>query len=116
MTAAIVVERRFRGPAASGNGGYTCGLIAEVVGIPLTARLTRPLILGRLFVCAVVGFLFGSVGCATSGECCSGFCRDTGSGPMCVPPGMVEWLPAGTAHRLKNADSKPARFVLISFQ
>jgi hypothetical protein len=27
--------------------------------------------------------------CSTSGECCSGFCRDTGSGPMCVPPDMV---------------------------
>jgi hypothetical protein len=28
--------------------------------------------------------------CATSGECCSGFCRDTGSGPVCVPPDIVE--------------------------
>src|SRR5690606_28356108 len=27
--------------------------------------------------------------CATSGECCSGFCRDTGSGPVCVPPDEV---------------------------
>lgn len=27
--------------------------------------------------------------CATSGECCSGFCRDSGSGPVCVPPSMV---------------------------
>lgn len=27
--------------------------------------------------------------CSTSGECCSGFCRDTGSGPMCVPPDIV---------------------------
>jgi hypothetical protein len=27
--------------------------------------------------------------CATSSECCSGFCRDTGSGPMCVPEDEV---------------------------
>jgi len=44
----------------------TAYLIAEVVGIPLTARLTRPLTLGGLFVIAIAGFLFGSVGCAMS--------------------------------------------------
>lgn len=27
--------------------------------------------------------------CAASGECCSGFCRDTGSGPVCVPPDEI---------------------------
>lgn len=27
--------------------------------------------------------------CATSSECCSGFCRDTGSGPICVPEDEV---------------------------
>lgn len=32
-----------------------------------------------------------------------------------LPAGMVEWLPAGTDHKLKNADNKPARFVVISF-
>jgi len=42
--------------------------------------------------------------------------RDDRLRHLSLPPGMVEWLPAGTAHRLKNADSKPARFVLISFQ
>ena len=35
---------------------------------------------------------------------------------LSLPPGMVEWLPAGTPHKLKNNDSKPARFVLVSFQ
>lgn len=35
--------------------------------------------------------------CATSGECCSGFCRDTGSGPMCVPPDIVECSHEGEA-------------------
>jgi hypothetical protein len=36
-------------------------------------------------------------GCATSGECCSGFCRDTGSGPVCVPPDIVECSMTGEA-------------------
>lgn len=66
----------------------TAYLIAEVVGIPLTARLTRPLTLGRLFVSAVAGFLIGSVGCAMSGDVASiigfrvvqGFC-----GGMIIP-------------------------------
>lgn len=35
---------------------------------------------------------------------------------LSLPSGMVEWLPAGTPHKLKNEDSKPARFVLITFQ
>ena len=37
--------------------------------------------------------------CATSGECCSGFCRDTGSGPVCVPPDIVECSHEGEACR-----------------
>jgi hypothetical protein len=28
----IVVQRRFNGPADSGNGGYTCGLVAKALG------------------------------------------------------------------------------------
>ena len=27
----VVIARRFRGPASSGNGGYTCGLLSRVV-------------------------------------------------------------------------------------
>lgn len=27
--------------------------------------------------------------CAASAECCGGFCRDTGDGPICVPPDTV---------------------------
>ena len=39
------MERRFRGPETSGNGGYTCGLLATVVGEPaeVTLRLPPPL-------------------------------------------------------------------------
>jgi len=37
--------------------------------------------------------------CAVSGDCCSGFCRDTGSGPMCVPPTEVECSTEGESCR-----------------
>src|SRR4051812_2672719 len=42
----LVVEHRFRGPAASGNGGYTAGRIAAFVDAPaveVTLRLPPPL-------------------------------------------------------------------------
>ncbi|NOY93007.1 MAG: hypothetical protein GXP55_17625 [Deltaproteobacteria bacterium] len=38
-------------------------------------------------------------GCATSGECCSGFCRDEGAGPVCVPPDRVSCSEEGEACR-----------------
>jgi hypothetical protein len=41
----IVIERRFRGPTGSGNGGYTCGLVAAFVDGPaeVTLRIPPPL-------------------------------------------------------------------------
>ena len=41
----IVIARRFRGPSASGNGGYTCGVVAGFVDGPaeVTLRLPPPL-------------------------------------------------------------------------
>jgi hypothetical protein len=41
----IVIDRRFRGPDESGNGGYTCGLVAGTVGgsAAVTLRLPPPL-------------------------------------------------------------------------
>ncbi len=41
----LVLDRRFRGPSASGNGGYTCGRVAALVGNPaaVTLRLPPPL-------------------------------------------------------------------------
>ncbi len=42
----LVVDRRFRGPAGSGNGGYTCGLVAQQVDGPtveVTLRTPPPL-------------------------------------------------------------------------
>ena len=40
-----MIERRFRGPTESGNGGYTCGLVAAFVDGPaeVTLRLPPPL-------------------------------------------------------------------------
>lgn len=41
----IVIERRYRGPNDSANGGYTCGMIAALLGgeVEVTLRLPPPL-------------------------------------------------------------------------
>jgi hypothetical protein len=41
----VVIDHRFRGPDDSGNGGYSCGLVAALVGNPaeVTLRLPPPL-------------------------------------------------------------------------
>jgi hypothetical protein len=43
--APIVIERRYRGPDESGNGGYTCGVVAALVegDAEVTLRLPPPL-------------------------------------------------------------------------
>jgi hypothetical protein len=38
----LVISRRFRGPPASGNGGYTCGMLAAAATRPVEVRLVRP--------------------------------------------------------------------------
>jgi len=45
MSGEILIDRRFRGPTESGNGGYTCGLVAQFVDGPAegTLRLPPPL-------------------------------------------------------------------------
>jgi hypothetical protein len=46
LTESIVIPRRFRGPEASANGGYTCGTIAELVEadvVEVTLRKPPPL-------------------------------------------------------------------------
>jgi len=40
---AIVIDRRFRGPDTSGNGGYSCGLFAGGREAEVTLRLPPPL-------------------------------------------------------------------------
>jgi hypothetical protein len=46
MPAEIVLEPRFNGPPASANGGYTCGVVASLLGTPaaeVTLRSPPPL-------------------------------------------------------------------------
>ena len=38
----LVISRRFRGPPTSGNGGYTCGMLAAAAPKPVEVRLIRP--------------------------------------------------------------------------
>ena len=44
MTASrfLVIARRFRGPTQSGNGGYTCGMLAAAAARPVEVRLIQP--------------------------------------------------------------------------
>ena len=41
-TSRVRVESRFHGPPNSGNGGYTCGVLASRLGGPATVRLKIP--------------------------------------------------------------------------
>jgi hypothetical protein len=43
----LVVAPRFNGPAGSANGGYTCGLVADLVDGIAEVTLRRPPPLGR---------------------------------------------------------------------
>ena len=45
METEIVIERRFRGPTTSGNGGYVCGLLAGYLegAVQVTLRAPPPL-------------------------------------------------------------------------
>jgi hypothetical protein len=38
----LVIDRKFRGPTGSANGGYTCGLLASFVHGPAQVTLRRP--------------------------------------------------------------------------
>jgi hypothetical protein len=42
LLATILIERRFRGPPRSGNGGYVCGRLAEFIAGDSRVRLLRP--------------------------------------------------------------------------
>lgn len=47
MDSSVVIPTRFRGPPESANGGYTCGLVAELAAQPVEVTLRRPPPLGR---------------------------------------------------------------------
>ncbi len=42
MTKDVIIDRRFRGPPESANGGYTCGLLARCVEGPAEVTLRAP--------------------------------------------------------------------------
>lgn len=43
LTAALTIPARFNGPPSSANGGYTCGLVAQLVGADeVTVSLRAP--------------------------------------------------------------------------
>ena len=42
MSETFTIARRFRGPESSGNGGYTCGLVAGFLGGDAEVTLRRP--------------------------------------------------------------------------
>jgi hypothetical protein len=47
MAVELTIEPRFNGPPRSGHGGYTCGLVAEALGVPVSVSLRVPPPLGR---------------------------------------------------------------------
>jgi hypothetical protein len=43
----VTIDARYNGPPGSANGGYTCGVVAGLVGRPAEVTLRRPPPLGR---------------------------------------------------------------------
>jgi len=42
MTEQVTIDQRFHGPSGSGNGGYSCGLLAQFINGPARVRLRIP--------------------------------------------------------------------------
>ena len=42
MREQVIIDRRFHGPPQSGNGGYVCGVVADLMGGPAEVTLRRP--------------------------------------------------------------------------
>ncbi len=42
MSEQVIIDRRFRGPPDSGNGGYVCGIVAGFIGDTAEVTLRRP--------------------------------------------------------------------------
>src|SRR4051794_2058969 len=40
--AEVVIAQRFRGPRGSGNGGYSCGMVAQFIDGPAQVTLRQP--------------------------------------------------------------------------
>src|SRR4051794_31035726 len=39
----VVISKRFCGPPTTGNGGYTCGLVAQAMHVPADVTIRRPI-------------------------------------------------------------------------
>jgi hypothetical protein len=55
MPHSLAIQPRFRGPPESGNGGYSCGLLAAHVPGPAEVTLRRPPPIGRSLAVEVSG-------------------------------------------------------------
>lgn len=42
VVSTVIVPSRFNGPPSSGNGGYSCGVVAKALGGPVAVSLRRP--------------------------------------------------------------------------
>jgi len=42
VTNRVIIDRRFRGPPASGNGGYSCAMLSRFIDGPAAVRLNIP--------------------------------------------------------------------------
>src|SRR4051812_16077308 len=51
----LVIDPKFRGPAGSANGGYTCGVLASLMHGPAEVTLRLPPPIGRPLEVAVDG-------------------------------------------------------------
>ena len=54
----IVIAKRFCGPPTSGNGGYTCALVAQALGGTAEVTLRKPIPIERELQMAVVHFAY----------------------------------------------------------
>ena len=59
MSPTVTIDHRFRGPATSGHGGYTCGVLARYLDTPATVMLKAPPPLDRPL--SVVTMYYGGI-------------------------------------------------------
>lgn len=62
----VSIATRFRGPPDSGNGGYTCGCLARLVGEPVEVTLRKPPPMEKMLVVRGGDLLDGDVVIATA--------------------------------------------------